>query len=135
MEREDLIYTAGFFDADGSVGVYWFKNRGYKRGGRYLLTVCISQKIKLFLFVKLTESFGGLTYYNKANKCWHYRIQGRKALAFLEAICPFSCNKQEQIRLAIEFQSKITWHGCTPITDEEFNRRKQIADKIKELKK
>jgi len=129
----DKRYCAGFFDADGSVGVYFFKDKKSSRGGHHLLKANIGQRFRLPLFDELLVAYGGNLNYDAPGRAWHWQVAAQKALPFLRDIEPFLRNKRRQAQLAIEFQERMTRGGG--LSDEEFAYRVGISTELKRLKR
>ena len=108
MDEISTEYLAGFFDGEGSVGIYPNKNRSVS-GKSYRLQVSIGQVDSTVLrFLK--ERFGGtLTLYERSKTmenrkdAWYWFIHARRALVFLEEIRPYTIVKRNEIELAVEF--------------------------------
>lgn len=135
MKDVELAYVAGFFDGDGSVGVYWAKHRRGRHGGYYTLRANIGQRHYLPLFDLLLEQFGGFLSYRKKGSMWQWTVGSAQALRFLEAILPYSRNKRPQVELAVKFQKRMRRHGPPGLTPDEFAWQEAIAGEIKRLKK
>jgi pyruvate carboxylase len=118
----NLSYIAGFFDADGSVGIY-------PRGSFYQVNVAIANSGKQGEEIcrYLQSHFKGCLTFQKAKKkthrnCFWWRLNGAETcLGFLEAIEPFSIIKKRQVQLCIEF---IKHRATLP---------KKMSDKDKEF--
>lgn len=107
--KKDLIYIAGFFDADGFVGFYSYKKRGKTY---YQLQTGITQvKNGMMPWIQEVIGFGGLTTreQSKNNPKWQtrqdLRFYGPKAIKFLELIIPYLRLKKER---AIKFINQYT---------------------------
>jgi len=137
VETKDmgLAYTAGFFDGDGSLGVYWHKNKSCYRGGYFELDVRIAQHHYLPLFDLLLEQFGGSLHYAKTKRMWVWRVTAAKALHFLVAILPYLRVKKAQAKLAIQFQERKGRHSGRGTSASRFAWEREIAAEIKRLKK
>jgi|GEM_PF-5044181 len=131
--EEFLAYTAGFFDADGCVGVYGKKQPEYLRGRIFGLEIVICQKNWLPMFQKWHERWGGsLTPHPHTG--WQWRLACRQAASFLRDILPYLQNKRDQAELAIEFQARKRQRGSTHLTDAEFEWQKAVSVALKEMK-
>ena len=136
-DREFLNYTAGFFDADGTVGVYWHRDETSSRGGGLHLHAGITQKFYMPIFAEWQNRWGGsLVPSRKKHPSWKWDVSNHKALSFLEAICPFVRKKKGQVDLAIQFQRHKAARGSAPhLTNKEFAWQKTIAETMKEMKR
>src|ERR1700748_3633012 len=100
-------YIAGFFDGEGSVGLY--RGTGY-----YALRVCITQvssTSSLALLSELKSRFGGGIYGIGKMKAHHrsavmWSTYSNDACRFLKTIEPFLLLKAAQARVAIDWQEK-----------------------------
>lgn len=135
-------YIAGFFDGEGSIGIYSRKDR---KGGYHLrtqLTQNLTPK-SLELIEFLQSVYGGNFSPHKTlsmNTNFNWQLNGDKAVVFLEDILPFLVLKEEQALLAIEFQKN------RPTINRNRNGEiqahsmyavkwcKDISDKMKKLK-
>ncbi len=101
-------YLAGFFDADGSVGIY-------RRGGdswQVVIAIANSGHHGEVICGLLVEQFGGtLTYSNNKKpehrKTFWFRVNGRnKVESFLLYIRDYVIIKKDQVELCLDF---IRW--------------------------
>jgi hypothetical protein len=134
-------YIAGFFDADGSVGIY---NRASRNKNVYQVNVAIANSGThgLMICKALVEQFGGcVTHQKKVKKDTHrsvfwYRLNGGKVLKdFLEYISPHVIIKKDQIDIALQFieeKSKMPKYGKS---EEQYGRLAELALKCKEYKR
>lgn len=121
---EQLVWCAGFMDGEGCI--YAHHN---------VLTVRVTQKFRqpLEIFVR-TFNTGAIyeqhnTNFGKVNTMLMYRVNGRKAGEILELMLPYLVVKKSQAILAIEFAT--TYNDPHP----DWNRRSEICQQLKELKK
>lgn len=126
-------YFAGFFDADGSVGVYCDK---YKRKARPFdkdryhlrVNVCNQNKQLLEGFAAL---WGGGVY--RQARAWIWTISATKAVNFLRDILPHVVHKREQVELAVEWQASRSYTYPGRHSDPDY--AKFVCNKLKELKR
>jgi len=145
-EQLFLTYTAGFFDADGSVGVYFSKRKGpgHSFGGEFFLHMTLYQRQWMSIFQEWHDRWGGGLHPRSEKgerRGWEWHLVGHSALGFLKDVLPFLRKKREQARLAILFQERkaaSTLGNGGPGANmplEEFEWRKGISDQIKALKR
>lgn len=133
-----MAYLGGFFDGEGSVGIYNTSNR--RRATRGLqMKVCISQTDPTFL-KEVQAQFGGtlLVCRPKAatvRTCWQWTASSLIAAAFLRAVLPYLKQKRGQAELALQFQAELAkqsrGHAVAP---ESTTIRVGIAERLKALK-
>jgi len=96
------------------------------------------------VLVEVQERFGGYLGWYKAKEALIWKVEDRKAEAFLEVIVPFLRLKRDQAELALQFQgrkksiqecSRKGMQGFQGMTDEEFAYQKAISDMLKSLKR
>jgi len=137
-------YIAGFFDGEGSVGLYEMKSRKGK-GGSYGLQVTINNvnPLPLKLIQEIFDGRLNIIEYQKENfpikrTVWQWRINAKKAEFFLSQILDYVIIKKEEILLALEYRKTLLKCGKQKhremITDELYIKRKKMAQKMKELK-
>lgn len=120
-----LSYFSGFFDADGSVGIY--------RQGKNFVIRCSIYNSNLEIVKKFQEQFGGGIYIavNRPDKGWKtvYRLilTGTKAVAFLNQIVEFTVVKKERALLALEL------HNIK--MNREYDKMEDTFDRMKILNK
>ena len=123
----DSAYLAGFFDGEGSIGIYT-NGRGKSPCLRTQLTQNVN-KVSTEMMAYLVERFGGN--YTKQTTShgvkYNWQLNGDKAKNFLIAVMPNLRFKREQAELAVLFQD-----AKALLADSE---RKQAADLMKLLKK
>ena len=127
MKKNDLRYLAGYFDADGFVGMM----TKHQRGRSYYypqLEVGGIRRAPLDLFV---QTFGG-TLQRKVNHSrpqeqqmmkWH--LSGRRCEPVLQALAPYLLVKQRQALLVLRYfrecyRAQRTWPR---LTSRETERR------------
>lgn len=99
-----LAYIAGFFDGEGSIGVYKATRQGRDR---FCLRTQLTQNSSLnseYLFKRLTARYGGNASLQGKKRNW--QLNGDKAMAFLQDIAPFLILKRSQAELAIAWQKQ-----------------------------
>lgn len=102
----NIGYFAGFFDAEGYVGIGRTK-RSYGTY-TYKLDLLISNT-NYPVLLTFKNLFGGNirdTNEKRSNRrqCWQWQIYSNKSLPFLEMIYMYTIEKKEQIEKAVEFQ-------------------------------
>lgn len=132
MNEIGLAYIAGFFDGDGCVTIIRHKNKLSSGGYAYYLKVEIAQKIMLYLFEELLETYGGKIRQTK-QPAHFWGILGDKAVTFLQDILPYLRIKQREAKVGIEFQARIK-HDGRPLSDFEITEREKLYWKMRELK-
>lgn len=104
-----LEWLAGFFDGEGSIGVYGRNNDKGKKFKYYVLAVSLAQsgKVGKLICDKLQSIYGGSVYLNSKTKKpqWKWNISADKAQQFLYSIKPYLINKKEEAELGFVFQS------------------------------
>ncbi len=130
--REILIYTAGIFDGEGHVGVY--ARDALKRSFRLKLGITSTNGNLIgFLIEHFGGSFSQLSGEASRNlRCYQWELSFVKAGEFLEEIYPFLLIKQEQVKLAILFQSG---QHVRRKTQEQIELCRWICKQMKALKK
>lgn len=105
----DIKYIAGFFDGEGSVGIY--KNSSKKYPGFYLRTQITQNKGKevegLMLFLK--NAYGGNLGEQKTLSSgikYNWQLGSDSAVRFLEDIKPYLILKKKQAEIAIAWQKQ-----------------------------
>ena len=126
IDEKTLAYIAGFFDADGCVGVYW-------NGKCYVLEVFITQKRTAILYW-LQELFGGTVCRHSFKNTHRWKVSSQRALDFLLLICPYARYKRDQIGLAIEFQERMKPRAGKGLAEDEYSYQHFISEKLKRLK-
>lgn len=102
-----MAYFAGFFDADGNVGIH----RNGK--GQPLRLKCVVAQVAFGPVEAFQQRFGGLlnrrAYDSPSRANWSpihvWRIDCAKAEAFLRTVVPYLILKRERAELALEFRA------------------------------
>lgn len=108
-----LEYIAGFFDGEGTIGVYKTNGKNH-----WDLTVKISQQnpeIIVLIYAQFPEAK-----FQPGHTVWEVRFYGENSRRFLELIKPYAICKLRQIELALSFLN------C--------GNREEIARQLKEAK-
>lgn len=140
MQSEALAYTAGFFDGEGTIvidtknpSLKW-KRKSPSHSVRVSLTNTDAQSV-----CDLLTLFGG--HVSKVAKqaehhkqAWRWKISSRKATAFLALVEPYLVIKQEQAKVALEFQAGIgKSHGPVAVDLADLQQRQRFMSRISEL--
>lgn len=119
-----LAYIAGFFDGEGSVGVY-------KNGkGVYHLRTQLVQNVSqasLTLLDNLIKTWGGngsiQTTKSTGAKKFNWQLNSKKAERFLQDIRPFTRLKSEQIDMALFYMEGKVDGPCASAALKILKRR------------
>lgn len=127
----DKSWVAGFFDGEGSLGIYKNKNTLSPR-----LSVAQRGELGRTTLLPLQEVYGGLLYLAPGNMWTWVLQQSNQIKTFIQEIAPFSQIKRPQFDLMLEYLAAITsaQHGPKQISEEEKALRQGYADKMKVLK-
>ena len=132
-------YIAGFFDGEGSVGIYM----NGQRKNFYLRTQLVQNvnEHSLGLFRVLEDRFGGHWSYGKGKRrAANWQLSGQNAVAFLKAILPHMVLKKDQAELALKW---LSTHP-SPIRNSkgqmmpyqgDLKEDARVAKRLKEMKK
>jgi len=117
VKRNDpvfLAWCAGFFDGEGTVGVYrhapakWYTYKGQRRPRKtqprteWILRLAVYQNhVRPLRLIR--EEFGGSLFYRASTKVWFLVMAGKRASELARAILPYSVVKREELTTAIEF--------------------------------
>ena len=131
------IWAAGFFDGEGSIGIY-----RARREQIYQLSIAVNQVLVTPLEI-LVDLFGGSVYGREKHlKSW--RLGSRLAASALEAMIPFLINKKQEALLAVHFQRDIKRDqrgarpgkfGPTILSAQELEMQRQASEQLKQLKR
>ena len=104
MNKDRLIYIAGFFDGEGCIGIY--HSKGKKTHLRTQLVQNSSPDVEN-LFAVLRDEFGGnyrghLS--SNGRRKFNWQLNGDKAAVFLESILPWMVLKKDQAEVAVMWQ-------------------------------
>lgn len=104
IKRLKLAYIAGFFDGEGSIGLY-----RYHSGKHSLRTQLVQNKStnSTALFKELKERFGGC--YSEQRSAsgrtkYNWQLHGKHASKFLKKILPHLILKRQQASLVVAWQ-------------------------------
>ena len=112
MTIEELAYTAGLVDGEGSVAICYDRKQP-----EYSLQVTVTNTHRETL-EWLAEEYGGLVYAKKRylprRQCYEWRIGAKRAMLFLEDIAPWMRIKTAQVALARKFRGTYGPKTLTP---------------------
>ena len=144
MKITDIAYVAGLFDGEGYVDIYQATQSKASKSPSLMLRVIISQKDGAVM-IWLEEKFGGYVRMDRRKDSWIYRwdIRSQQAKKFLELILPFLKVKDEQVKLAIEFEEVKGKYldtlkgsqGFRQLSKNEIGKRMEIKNRLKNIKK
>lgn len=105
----DEKWLAGFFDGEGSIGIYARNYDRTKTKKYYVLVVSIAQSgnIGEQIISELEFRYGGSSYCQEKDGIkpqWKWNISADKASKFLENIMPYLVIKKYEAELGIRFQ-------------------------------
>lgn len=113
--NNDIAYTAGIIDDEGCIRLkkHWRKLEDGRR--RYSLGVGVTVGNNSEWLVNwLKFHYGGSVYIadrQRVNLYWHWQIETRQALEFLELILPYLKIKRPQAEIAIQFGRRRNKRG------------------------
>ena len=137
-----LAYYAGFFDGEGSVGVYIGKQGHHSIVNKaYRLSVTVSNNDPSVIMQLFTD-FGGTVrtvanqWQGKRTADMHiWAAQGKTAEAFLIAVLPYLRVKRQQAEVALEYQQLVnTVRGRRLGMARILDRGREYSEKLKEMK-
>lgn len=132
-----LPYLAGFFDGEGSVGIY---TNGRKDGRtlRSQVTQNVSPAVTSLLEACRERWGGSLTVMNRDMKrqAYNWQTSGPKAAIFLREIRPWVILKAEQIDLAVSWQEgRVVLPRGVSRAPEEIAEADLVAARLMAMKK
>lgn len=143
IPRDSLIYFAGLFDGEGSIGVYRY---GPKKAARLNLSIAVTNT-NLEVMQWIAATFKGnvreKTFYGR-KRAWSWATAARNAGTILKAIYPFLVIKRDEAALAIEFSNlaaesfaskRPVRRGTPRLSENEIAYRESLAAQIKLLKR
>ena len=126
-------YLAGMFAADGTVGIYGKSEE--VRGQQLHCRIAQLKCPPLLLAIQEVLGFGSLDIGSK-HPVAQISFTAGKAMQFLKRIYPsLHGAKRLQTELALEFQATKRRRGATPVDQETTDRRNEIQQQLKKLKK
>lgn len=107
-KRLSLAYIAGFFDGEGSIGIY------RNGAGTFYLRVQLTQNINpesTQVLDEFSRRFGGKLNLMRSslyrhNAAYNWQINGKRAEAFLRRITPWLILKAAQAKVAVKWQTQ-----------------------------
>lgn len=147
ISREDLIYFAGFFDGEGTIGIYLGASRASYKSPRHQLSIGITNT-NLDVMLWIGRRFRGTLSERKVaagcKRAWAWNARSRYAAAILAAVEPFLIVKREEAVLAIQFASltrasrskpRPAHRGMPRLSAEDISARVELARQVAALKK
>jgi len=120
----DRAYIAGYFDGEGSVGLY------PKKSG-FALKVTIAQRkpeVLLWMHSLFGGAFVSIDRVERNNQYYELRLEGPAlALPLLRIVAPYVREKKEQVTVVIEHY--------TNIGDKTLEDKNNVVSLLKELKR
>jgi len=105
MSDHERAYLAGFFDGEGSVGIY---TRGKVFPVMSVTIVQNSSPVVDALFLRWSETLGG-SFYKRLSESGRAKLQwqatGANAVTILEEMLPYLILKREQAELCLRWES------------------------------
>lgn len=136
MVDAELAYLAGFFDGEGSISIL----RPRAKARSLLLHIQVSQIVREPLEM-FQSRFGGTIHLTNRGQSplsrrpiWAWHAGPRAGAAALQEMLPFLVVKQSQAAIAIEFQSRMKWGTNKPPSDEEWDIRLGLHERLQEAR-
>lgn len=127
-----IKWAAGFFDGDGSVGIYM-----QNKGRTYALYMS-SVQVNPAPLKELQALFGGPVHerpgFGKRRDYHQWVISGKNAGAALREMSPYLIGKAEEAQVAIEFQDRREPQHYREMTDDERSHFEGARQRLMELK-
>ena len=127
--KEDLIYLAGYIDADGFFGIYG----KYIGTGRIGVTNCCKPTLDW-----LQATFGGRVSVQREaqgnwRRCWSWILGGRKTVELCEQLLPYLKEKQPRAQCLLDLYKLPKLNPHIAVSEGNMAQRRAIKDKLKEL--
>ena len=138
MDKRELAYLAGIFDAEGSILIQKKKPGFFNKTVKYILGVTITNtRVELVLLAR--EQFGGnivgpVNQKETQKPFYRWKLEGAKARDFLKEMEPYLIIKRDLLPLAYEFQDRIESYHRKPIDPIEMAARDEIYQRLRSLK-
>lgn len=146
MNKDDIAYAAGLFDAEGSVSIGKWKRKTLISPSHYLRVSLSSANHKILDWLKnnfngcisiankknskISLKYKGKTYRSK-HTVFRWRTTSNAAVDFLQRIAPYLQIKRPQAELALQFQNEIKQNaGYNQVTQESLQHREQFKNQI-----
>jgi hypothetical protein len=135
----DLAWTAGIIDGEGSIFVMRQKRQDRERDTNFILRVSV-QSTDPYMTSELKRMFpDGAEFLvvrdsREANSdTMKWQLSGKKAARFLVEILPFMRVKQDQAKLAIQFQTTTKKHW-RQMTQQDYDEQARLCQALKDAK-
>lgn len=132
-------YIAGFFDGEGSIGIYQSKsNRKYRSWRLHVNAAQVEPEV----IIELHKRFGGsINLYERSKKmknrrdCWYWFCSGRVAEKFLRFVLDGLCVKKAQAEVALLFMENRMKPGHSYKDAGTTDPGGSYAERLKHMKK
>ena len=151
ISKEDLIYAAGFFDGEGSIGIYAMGAPSARRTPSFTLVMNVTGTNQAaIMWWQMT--FGGRVVCDyrshsdvKCSDAYKWMCGSKKARAVLELLLPYLKIKKSEAEIGLQFQrhkdSYKAWsvrnsegHN-TKLPDNVVQFRRDLCEKLKAEKR
>lgn len=135
--KEACIYLAGFFDGEGTVGIYGCASGARKKQPVFRACLCNNVKAPLEL---AREMFGGRIrlrlkqYKNGISRNWEWYVDGQNAEMFLHTIQPYCIVKRCQVDAYLQARTLLPGKG-NDLTREKWEALAEAELLLKKMKK
>jgi hypothetical protein len=137
----DLAWAAGFFDGEGSLGIY--RKTQYHRGRKYAgwhvharVAGCCREAIERFAEIVGEGTVRKEPRLTAGNRnVWVWCGASATAMDSLSRLLPYLTVKREQVELGIEFRKTVANHGSRGTPSEILQRQAAMADAMKAMKR
>ena len=120
-KAEDIIWMAGWIEAECYVGLMNTKTRWRKRPTKYAVVECTNTDKKIIDWLKST--FGGVVAVRtrkkewgdnpeRAKPAWRWRVMCQKAYRLCKAVMPYmKGDKKRKVKEVVDFYKKKGWEA------------------------
>ncbi len=139
LTKVQIAWLAGLIDGEGCISIVKGKPKGENKSTIYYLSLAMNMidKPTIKLVQKLTGGSVCKRVVRGPNKRTFYSwtLTCQRALELLRIIKPYSITKATQVRLGIEFQSRIKPNGHRLLTASELKIRDNYYTRMRQLKR
>ena len=140
MKKEDLIYMAGFFDADGCVAIGRTKSNSQKYKYDFQIRAIIINCDEVLVQWFQQTTMKGYVYQKNQSKyslkwkdVYHWTIVGTTAIEFLKEIYPYLKVKKERVGIALQLERN--GHFAKYRSEDYYKKQNEIFDTLQKLNK
>lgn len=135
LTQEQLAYTAGFLEGDGSFQIMRYRSK--KSGYVYEYRISgynTKEEVIKWLHEKIGGYYASVTASGRNKKPYHWNIKNKEAIELAELIYPYLIAKKNEVGVWLEYAYTIVPNRTNKMSQESINHRIDLINRIRDIR-